>query len=56
MYNSVPVFMQDKQDELTRYRIVGGHYIFTDESAMIAAKILSGAHIEIPGAVRRISK
>jgi len=56
MYNSVPVYMQDKTEELIRFNIMGGHYIFTDENTDTAAKILSGKPVSGIGAVRRISK
>ncbi len=57
MYNSVPVFMADKKDELIKYRIVGAHYIFTDESAEFAAAMLSKNTVIAPiGGIRRISK
>lgn len=57
MYNSVPVFMADKQDELIKYRIRGGHYIFTNESPDYAAALLCGKPQKSPeGGIRRISK
>ena len=56
MYNSVPVFMQDKKDELIKYHIEGRHYIFTDESRERIRRILSDEAITADGAVRRISK
>lgn len=57
MYNSVPVFMADKKDELIKYRIVGAHYIFTDESAEFAAALLERSTAIAPiGGIRRISK
>lgn len=57
MYNSVPTFMEDKKDELIKYRISGGHYIFTTESCEYAQKILINKITALPkGAVRRISK
>lgn len=57
MYNSVPVFMADKKDELIKYRIVGAHYIFTDESAQFAEAMLGESTGVAPiGGVRRISK
>ncbi len=57
MYNSVPIFMADKQDELIRYRIEGGHYIFTDESRKTASALLSGKTIPPKdGKIRRIVK
>lgn len=56
LYNSVPVFMQDKQDELIRYRVVGEHFIFTHESVETAEAILSGISMTCRGSIRRISK
>lgn len=57
MYNSVPVYMADRQDELTRFRISGGHFIFTDEPREYASAMLGGK-ITAPreGGIRRISK
>ncbi len=57
IYNSVPVFMQDRADELTRYRLSGGHYIFTDEKKNVTSALLCGRRIAPPeGGIRRISK
>lgn len=57
MYNSVPVFMADKKDELIKYRIKGGHYIFTDEPQDYAAALLCEKATKSPeGGIRRISK
>jgi len=56
MYNSVPIFMQDKKDELQKYRIEGKHYIFTDETPERICRILSDRSASADGAVRRISK
>ncbi len=56
MYNSVPVYMEDKKDELTKFRISGGHYIFTDESKKRADEILSGRASADTAKIRRISK
>ncbi len=57
MYNSVPLYMEDKKDELCRYRIVGGHYIFTDESREYAAALISGGALPPKnGKIRRIAK
>jgi len=57
MYNSVPIFMADKEDELIKYRIRGGHYIFTTESPEYAASLLCGKTTKSPeGGIRRISK
>ncbi len=56
MYNSVPVFMQDRRDDLTKYRITGKHFIFTDETPERIKRILSDEPITADGAVRRISK
>jgi putative protease len=40
VFNSVPFYMADKKDMLTKYRIGGEHFIFTDESADEADKII----------------
>ncbi len=57
MYNSVATFMADKPDELTKYRVSGGHYIFSVESPEYAKKLLTNETIAPPrGAFRRISK
>ncbi len=57
MYNSVPVFMADKQDELIRYRISGAHYIFTDEGPDYATSLLCNKIPRLPeGGIRRIPK
>ncbi|MBQ8249597.1 MAG: U32 family peptidase [Clostridia bacterium] len=57
MYNSVPVFMQDRVDELTRYRLSGGHYIFTDETKNVTSALLCGKETTPPDTgIRRISK
>ncbi len=56
MYNSVPVYMEDKKDELAKFRITGGHYIFTDESKNRAEEILSGRASADTAKIRRISK
>ncbi len=56
MYNSVPVYMEDKRDELIKYRIVGGHYIFTDETGAYAKDILCGNVTGAKSNIRRIPK
>lgn len=57
IYNSVPVFMKDKCDELIKYNIRGGHYIFTDESREYAEAILTKKTTAPPkSGIRRISK
>ncbi|MBQ8551975.1 MAG: U32 family peptidase [Clostridia bacterium] len=57
MYNSVPIFMEDKRNELIRYRIGGGHYIFTDESREEVKALLSGKPLPPKdGKIRRIVK
>lgn len=56
MYNSVPTFMADREDELVKYRINGGHYIFTDEKKSFAGDLLKGKIKTPQGEIRRISK
>ena len=56
MYNSVPVYMEDKKDELIRFRIGGGHYIFTDETKKQAADIISAKPAVNTAKIRRIPK
>ena len=57
LYNSVPVFTEDRQDELIRYRIRGRHYIFTDESREASENILTHKITAPPsGGIRRIPK
>lgn len=41
VFNSVPFYMADKKDQLLKYRITGEHFIFTDESADEADKIIT---------------
>ena len=41
LYNSVPTYMADKQDELARCRLLRTHFIFTDESAKKASDIIN---------------
>jgi len=40
IFNSVPVYMADRRDMLTKYRITAEHFIFTDESAKEADGII----------------
>ena len=57
MYNSVPVYMQDRQEELVKYRINGAHYIFPDEAKSFAENILTNKPMpEIKNGIRRIAK
>ncbi len=57
LYNSVPVYMQDKKEELIRYNLKGAHYIFTDESTEIAEAILTNKQLPLPmTGIRRIPK
>ncbi len=56
MYNSVPTFMADRSEELIKYRIRGGHYIFTDEKKSYAEGLLTGKIRTPQGEIRRISK
>ena len=57
IFNSVPVYMADRRETLVRNKIVGEHFIFTDETAREAAAIISaykkGAAPVAP--IRRIS-
>ena len=41
VFNSVPFYMADKKDLLLKYKITGEHFIFTDESAEEADKIIT---------------
>ncbi len=58
MYNSVPVYMADRPGELRAYRIAGGHFIFSDESAAQIAAVIRAHENQIPPdfPVRRIAK
>ncbi len=56
MYNSVPTFMADRPEELTKYRINGGHYIFTDEKKSFIEGLLTNKIRTPQGEIRRISK
>ncbi len=56
MYNSVPIFMADRKDELIKYRIRGGHYIFTTEKKNEVSSLLCDDNITPPSGIRRISK
>lgn len=57
IFNSVPVYMADRKDALQRNKIVGEHFIFTDESASEADAIIRAyAKGEAPRMqIRRIS-
>ena len=56
IFNSLPTYMGDKQEELARRGILHRHFIFSDESASEIRKILAAFHAERPldGQVRRI--
>ncbi|MBQ8510088.1 MAG: hypothetical protein IJ493_09310 [Clostridia bacterium] len=56
LYNSVPIYMADRMDELTRSRIIGGHFIFTDETPEQIRAILTAYEKGIPSRtpIRRI--
>ena len=41
IFNSVPFYMADKKDLLAKYRITGEHFIFTDETADDADKVIT---------------
>ncbi len=61
LYNSVPVFMADRKKELSDFRICGGHFIFTDESASMAAEIINAYFCDNSiappvGGIRRIAR
>ena len=57
IFNSVPVYMADRRDALSRHKIVGEHFIFTDETLSEADAVIraykSGAGRA--GQIRRIS-
>ena len=57
LYNSVPVYLADRQDELTKYRIAGGHFIFSDETDREIGRILDAYRRQAAptGPVRRIA-
>ncbi len=56
IFNSVPVYMADREAELTRNGIKMRHFIFSTESAKEAANIIKAylAHTPAPLSVRRI--
>ena len=56
MYNSVKTFMADRPEELIKYRIIGGHYIFTDEKKSHIEGLLTNKITSPQGEIRRISK
>jgi putative protease len=58
MYNSVPVYMADKQNELERYGLQTGHFIFSDETSVEAAKIIEAYRrgLTTDKKIRRIPK
>lgn len=41
IFNSVPFYMADKKDLLAKYRITAEHFIFTDETADEADKVIT---------------
>ena len=41
IFNSVPFYMADKKDLLAKYRITAEHFIFTDETADDADKVIT---------------
>ena len=40
IFNSVPTYMADRRDQLEKYRIVGEHYIFTDETKKEVERVI----------------
>ncbi len=58
IFNSVPIYMADKEEELKRARITQRHFIFTVESKAEAEEIINAyrCHLppRVPSAVRRI--
>ena len=58
IFNSVPVYMADKKDQLLKYKIVGEHYIFTDETKKEAEAVIRAykeGHSPLSKQIRRIS-
>ncbi|MBR7181243.1 MAG: hypothetical protein IKD28_00470, partial [Clostridia bacterium] len=56
LLNSRPTVMSDKQGELAAARIVGGHYLFTVESAAEVDAVIAAYRDRVPlvGKMRRI--
>ena len=58
IFNSVPVYMADRREQLMKYKIVGEHYIFTDETKKEAEAVIRGykeGRAPLAKQIRRIS-
>ena len=57
IFNSVPIYMADRYDLLSKYRVDGSHFIFSDESAREVDEIIDAfvSHRAPKTTVRRIS-
>ena len=42
IFNAVPIYMADRADVLTKNRLAGGHFVFSDESRAECEKIIEG--------------
>lgn len=56
VFNSVPVYMADREDELRRSRILGRHFIFTTESRAQAAAVIAAYKRGTPSADKNIRR
>ena len=56
IFNSVPFYMADKKDLLSKYRISGEHFIFTDESADEADKVISASKKGLPPTAKQVRR
>jgi collagenase-like PrtC family protease len=58
IFNSVPVYMADRADELCKYKIDGWHFIFSDESRKEVDEVIDAyiSHRAPSTSVRRILK
>lgn len=56
IYNSMPTYMADRADLLTKYRIGAQHFLFTTESPMEVDRVLHAYRHNLPadGPIRRI--
>jgi hypothetical protein len=48
LYNSVPIYTADKQDEIAKAKITHGRFIFTDETAKQTRMILEAYKKQLP--------
>ena len=58
IFNSVPVYMADRNDLLSKYRVGGWHFIFSDESAVEVDEVIDSYVLHRApksGSVRRIN-